>query len=121
MLATGFSRTYCEKLLGFKIHRETRFQLFEEVIAFVIHQDECREVDDVDFVNSFHTELRILNALNAADGLSRQVGSNTADGAEIEAAVFLAGFGNDVCTVALSDHDVRAAGALNGSAYGPYG
>ena len=91
-------RTYCEKLLGFKIHRETRFQLFEEVIAFVIHQDECREVNDVDFVNSFHTELRILNALNAADGLSRQVGSNTADGAEIEAAVFLAGFGNDCCT-----------------------
>ena len=54
---------------------------------------------------------RILNALDAADGLSGQVGSNTADRAEVEAAVFLAGFGNDVCTVAFGDHDVRAAGS----------
>lgn len=105
MLDTGFSKLTA---LSIKLQdsQETGLQLFKEVIALVINQDECREVNNVNFVNSFHTELRILNALDAADGLSGQVGSNTADRAEVEAAVFLAGFGNDVCTVAFGDHDV---------------
>ena len=38
--------------------------LLEEIIALVIHEDECREVLDTDFPDSLHSEVRILYALD---------------------------------------------------------
>ena len=38
--------------------------LLEEIIALVIHEDECREVLDTDFPDSLHSEVRIFYALD---------------------------------------------------------
>ena len=56
-----------------------RFELFKEVIAFIIHQDECREVLHFDFPDGFHAEFRILYALNRFDILLCQDSSRTTD------------------------------------------
>ena len=45
----------------------TRLELFEEVVALVIHEDECREVLHVDLPDGLHAQFRILNALDALD------------------------------------------------------
>ena len=45
----------------------TWFNLFEEVISFVIYQNKCREIFYFYFPDSFHTQFRIFNTLNALD------------------------------------------------------
>ena len=99
------------RVLVDEINRMQGLELFEEVIALVIDQDECREIFHFNFVNRFHTEFRILNTLNAADSFFCEVRGNTADRSKIEAAVFLTGFGNYVSTIALSDHNEGTAGS----------
>ena len=42
-------------------------ELLEEVVALVIHKDECREVLNLDLPDSLHSEFRILYALDALD------------------------------------------------------
>ena len=39
----------------------------EEVVALVIHEDECREVLHADFPDGFHSEFRKLDAFDALD------------------------------------------------------
>jgi hypothetical protein len=57
----------------------TRFELFEEVVAFVVDEDECWEVDYFDFPDCFHAEFRILNAFDALDVVLSKDSSRTTD------------------------------------------
>ena len=56
-----------------------RFDLLEEVVALVVNEDECGEVLNLDFPNSFHAEFGIFNAFDALDVLLRKDGSRSAD------------------------------------------
>ena len=56
-----------------------RFDLLEEVVALVVNEDECGEVLNLDFPNSFHSEFGIFNAFDALDVLLRKDGSRSAD------------------------------------------
>ena len=47
--------------------RTAWLNLLEEVIALIINEDECREVLYFNLPDSLHTELGILNALDALD------------------------------------------------------
>jgi hypothetical protein len=53
--------------------------LFEEVVAFVVNEDECREVDYFDFPDCFHAEFRILNTFDALDVVLSKNSSWTTD------------------------------------------
>ena len=87
-------------------------ELLEEVVALVIDEDECRKVLDGNLPDGFHSEFRILNALNALDATLGENGCHAADGAEIEASVLLAGIGNLLAAVAFRYHDEAAAVCL---------
>ncbi len=54
-------------------------ELLEEVVALVVHEDECREVLYADLPDSFHTELRILDALDALDVVLGKDGCRASD------------------------------------------
>ena len=73
----------------------------KEVIAFVVHQDVGREVLYGNLPDGFHTQLGVLDALDGGDAVLGQVGSHTADGAQVEAAEFLAGIRYALGAVAL--------------------
>lgn len=81
------------------------FDLLEEIVALVIHQDKGGEVNDFNLPNGLHAQFGELYALNALDALLRKDGSRATDRAEVETAVLLAGVGNDLRTVALGYHD----------------
>lgn len=57
----------------------TRLQLLEEVVAFVIHENEGWEVLNLNFPNGFHSEFGVLNALNALNVVLGKNGCWTAD------------------------------------------
>ena len=78
-------------------------------MAFVVDEDERREVDDFDLPHGFHAEFGIIDDLDLADVLLREDGGGPADRPEVEAAVRLAGLGDGLAAVALGDHDERAA------------
>ncbi len=59
-------------------------------VALVVGDDEGREVLDLDLPHRFHAELGIFQNLDLLDRLQRQLGRDTADAAEIEAAMGLA-------------------------------
>ena len=69
-------------------------QLLEEVVALVVHEDEGGEVLNGDLPDGLHAEFGIFHALDALDARLRENGCHTADGAQIETAVLLAGIGN---------------------------
>ena len=69
-------------------------RLGEEVVALVVHDDERREVHDVDLPHRFHPELGEVDDLHGADVVLREDRCRTADRAEVEAAVRLAGVGH---------------------------
>ena len=83
--------------------------MLEEVVALVINEDEGREVLHLDFPNSLHTELRILDALDRLDVLLCEDSRRATDRAEVEAAVLLASVGDVDGAVALSEHDHATA------------
>ena len=68
--------------------------LLEEVVALVVHEDEGREVFDLDLPDGFHAELGKFDDFDFLDVVLGEEGGGAADGAEVEAAVFLAGFGD---------------------------
>src|SRR6478752_6942698 len=69
----------------------TQIQLLEEVVALVVDDDERGEVDDLDAPDRFHAELGIFEHLDLLDAVLGKIRRGTADRAEIEAAIFLAG------------------------------
>ena len=97
----------------FSVPESAGEDFLEEVVAFVVHKDEGGEVHDFDFPNGFHAEFGIFHAFDALDALLGEDGCGTADGAEIEAAVFLAGVGHLLRAVALGNHHQGAAVTLD--------
>ena len=89
--------------------RASRPDVGEEVVAFVIDQDERREVFDFDSPNRFHTEFGELDNLDFADVLLGENRGRAADAAEVKAAVLLAGSGDGRAAIALRDHHHAAA------------
>ena len=87
-------------------------ELLEEVVALVVHEDECREVLNTDLPDCLHTELRILDALDALDVVLSEDRCRTTDRAEVESAVLVASVSNTLSAVTLSEHDHAAAVAL---------
>ena len=83
--------------------------MFEEVVALIVYEDESREVLYFDFPDSFHTQLRILYALDRLDVLLCEDSSRTTDRTEVETTVLLARVGHIDSTVALSEHDEATA------------
>lgn len=49
------------------VHGTTGFDLFEEVVSFVVHEDECGKVFDADFPDCFHSEFGVFEAFHALD------------------------------------------------------
>ena len=88
------------------------FELGEEVVALVIHEDECREVFHLNLPDGFHSEFRILEALHALDVVLGEDCSRTSDAAQVEAAVFLAGICYLLAAVTLGEHNHTCAVAL---------
>ena len=86
--------------------------MLEEVVAFIVDKDECREVDNFDFPNGFHTEFGIFYALDALDVVLSQDSCRTADATEIESAVTMTSVSDLLRAVAFCEHNHRAAVAL---------
>ena len=86
--------------------------MLEEIVAFVVHQDKCREVFHFNFPDGFHPQLRVFHALDALDVVLRKDGRRTTDRTEVEAAVLLAGIGHYLTAVTLSQHNHGTAMAL---------
>src|SRR5262245_49692339 len=69
-------------------------QLLEEIVALVIHQDERREIDHLNFPDRFHAEFGVFQNFNLFDIVLGQDSCGATNAAEIEAAMLLAGIGN---------------------------
>src|SRR6476469_6974735 len=87
-------------------------QLFEEIIALVVDDDEGRKILDLDAPDRFHAEFGILHNLDLLDAVLGEVRRSTTDRAEIEAAVLLAGLAHRDRAVALGHHHHRPARRL---------
>ena len=79
----------------------TLIDLLEEVVAFVIDEDEGGEILDGDFPDGFHAEFGVGDYLLRADVILRQQSGGATGGTEIEAAEFFAGIGDLLGTVAF--------------------
>src|SRR5262249_50220017 len=80
----------------------------------VVDDDKRREIDDVDLPYRLHPELGILEDIDLLDAVLRKACGRAADGPEIEAAMFLAGFGDRPRAVALREHDHAPSRRLQG-------
>src|ERR1700712_3137678 len=89
-----------------------QIQLLEEIIALVVDDDEGRKILDLDAPDRFHAEFGIFHHLDLLDAVLGKVRRRTADRAEIESAVLLAGLAHRDRAVAFGDHYHRAAGGL---------
>ena len=81
----------------------------EEVVAFVIDDDDGGEIDDFDFADGFHAEFFKVDDFNGFNIFFREEGGGPADRSEVETAVFAAGFGYVGGAVAFGEHDHGAA------------
>src|SRR5262249_39617360 len=87
-------------------------QLAEEVVALVVGDDEGRGVLDRDAPDRLHAELGIFQPLALLDAVLGKDRGGSADRAEIEALVLLAGIDDLLAAVALGQHHHRAAMGL---------
>src|SRR4051812_32699980 len=83
----------------------SRLELLEEIIPLVIDDDERREIDHVDLADRFHPKVLEVDQLDLLDVRLREDGRRAADASQVEAAVLVAGFGDDLAAVAFRDHD----------------
>src|SRR3954468_505763 len=86
----------------------SQIQLAGEVVALVVDDDEGGEVLDLDAPDRLHAELGVLDDLDLADAVLGEARRRTADRAEIEAAVLLAGLAPLPRGVALGGPPHRA-------------
>ena len=80
-------------------------QLLEEVVPFVIDEDEGGEVFHLDLPDGFHAEFREVENLDGLDMVLGEDRCRAAHGAEVEASVFLTRVGDDLGAVAFGKHD----------------
>lgn len=69
--------------------RACRLDLFEEIVAFVVDENECGKIFHFDFPDGFHAELGIFEAFDTLDIVLSEDSSRTSDTAEVESSVFL--------------------------------
>src|SRR5438034_9479118 len=93
-----------------RIERERlpQIQLLEKIVVLVVDDDEGREIHDLDAPDRFHAEFGIFDDFNFLDAVFGEVCRSTADRAEIEAAMLLAGLAHCDGAVALGDHHHRS-------------
>src|ERR1051326_9287317 len=65
--------------------RSAEIELLEEIVAFVIDDDEGRKILDLDPPDRLHAELGIFQHLDLADAVLGEIRRRPADRAEIEA------------------------------------
>src|SRR5687767_5116999 len=87
-------------------------RLLEEIVTFVVDQDECREIVYLDLPDRFHPKLRKFHYLDALDVFFRQDRRGTPDAPEIKATMLFARGGHLRSSVAFRDHDHAATLAL---------
>lgn len=79
--------------------------LSEEVIPFIINEDEGWEIFDFNLPDRFHAELGEVYDFLRLDVFLGQEGSWATCGSKIEAAVLVAGVGDHLGAVAFRQHD----------------
>src|SRR4030042_4151262 len=79
--------------------------LLVEVVPLVVHQDERREVLDLDLPDRLHPELGVFEHLDLPDVLLREQRRRAADRPEVEPAVLLARVGHRPAPALLRDLD----------------
>ena len=60
---------FITRLYFVSAERAAGFELLEEVVAFVVHEDECREVFHFDFPDGFHAQFGVLEEFDILDGV----------------------------------------------------
>ena len=75
----------------------------EEIVPFVVDNDEGRKVLDVDAPDGLHAELFVLDHFDLLDRFERENGGGTSDGAQIEPTVLLARFAHLPRSVAFGE------------------
>ena len=86
--------------------------MLEEVVALVIHENECREVLHTDFPDCLHSEFRVFDTFYALDVVLSKNSGRTSDGTEVETAVLAAGIGHSLAPVAFGEHNHTSAMVL---------
>src|SRR6478735_4320304 len=81
-----------------------QIQFLEEVVALVVDDAEGREILDLDAPDRLHAEFGIFHHLDLLDAVLGKVRRRTADRAEIEAAVLLAGLAHRDRAIAFRHH-----------------
>ncbi len=64
-------------------------EIGKKIVAFVIDDDERREILDVDLADGLHTQLGEVHDLDRFDGVLGQDRRRAADRTEVRTAVFL--------------------------------
>lgn len=82
--------------------------MFEEIVAFVVDENECGKIFHFDFPDGFHAELGIFEAFDTLDIVLSEDSSRTSDTAEVESSVFFAGVGDSLAAVTFCQHNHRA-------------
>src|SRR5215831_14996607 len=108
---TSHSTTGCSESGGGFI-ASPQIQVLEEVVAFVVDDDEGGKIDHFDTPNRFHAELGIFDAFDFLDAMFRKIGRRAANGGEIETAVLFASLPHRRRAVAFGQRHHRAAGGL---------
>src|ERR1700728_3602522 len=86
--------------------------LGEEIVAFVVDDDESGEVPDFDLPHRLHAKFWVFQHVNLGNAVLRAPGGGAADRAEVEAAVTLARLRDGRRTVPLGKHNQRPTGGL---------
>src|SRR5687767_4055970 len=84
----------------------------EEVIPFVVDDDEGRKVLNLNLPDRFHAEVFILDDLDLLDTVLRKIRRGAADGPQIKTTIRLTGRTHVATAVPLGQHDVAATGLL---------
>ena len=67
------------------------FQLFKEIVSFVVDQDKCRKIFDFDSPDRFYAEFGIFEAFDLLDAFEREHSCQSANTAkqEVKASCFV--------------------------------
>eukprot|EP00906_Rhabdomonas_costata_P036309 RCo050966 len=79
--------------------------LFKEVVALVVDDNEGGKVNHLNAPHSLHAQFGVLQNLNLLNAVLGQPGCRAPDGSQIKAPVLLAGIGDLFGAVPLCNHD----------------
>src|SRR6478735_5134683 len=90
----------------------TVVDLGEEVVALVVHENECREVFHSNLPYGLHSEFRESDHFLAADVILSKQSCRPSGRPQVKTAVLFAGIGHHLRTVALCQHHHRTSMGL---------